>query len=68
MRQLTVVTIFVRAGEVSKLPMRQLTYEGQSNSFCTISKLPMRQLTYYGTIYMSIKLSKLPMRQLTSDL
>ena len=51
--------------EISKLPMRQLTFPKARISLRYFSKLPMRQLTRSSKSGYLVLFSKLPMRQLT---
>ena len=52
-------------GQISKLPMRQLTQAGGHIIVWFVSKLPMRQLTRPPMLAIGTRISKLPMRQLT---
>ena len=65
MRQLTYGQSKVISGNVSKLPMRQLTISFIIRPYFQLSKLPMRQLTRSNGIADEKNFSKLPMRQLT---
>ena len=65
MRQLTTCDSLKVFYCISKLPMRQLTIQANSDQGGFISKLPMRQLTKAAVDCECYAISKLPMRQLT---
>ena len=53
-------------GNISKLPIRQITADSNSSELPRVSKLPIRQITPAGASGDGSNFSKLPIRQITA--